>query len=140
MAMPVNDTLQSYMDAFNKGDIDAIASLYAPSTTYWNPFSPQAISSPEAVREFETPMFAAFSGVRAELEESIAEGDRAAARVVIHAQHTGDLQTPGGAVPATGKTIELHSAEFVRVDGDGRIVEHHRIFDAASFMAQLGLM
>ena len=138
--MPVKDTLQAYLDAFNKGDIEAIASLYAPSTEYWNPFSPQAITSPDAVREFETPMFSAFSSVRAELEESIVEGDRVAARVVVHGEHTGDLQTPGGPVPATGKAIELHSAEFVRVDGDGRIVEHHRIFDAAAFMAQLGLM
>jgi hypothetical protein len=31
------------------------------------------------------------------------------------------------------------TAEFMRVDGEGRIVEHHRIFDTGSFMAQLGL-
>ena len=138
--MAAAETMQSYLDAFNKADIAAIASLYAPSTAYSNPFSPQLITSPEAVQEFETPMFAAFSSVRAELEDLITDGDRAAARVVVHAEHTGELQTPAGPVPATGKSIELHTAEFVRVDGDGRIVEHYRVFNAAEFMAQLGLM
>ena len=40
-------------------------------------------------------------------------------------------------ISLSGKEIELHMAEFVRLDGDGRIVEHHRLFDAAAFMAQL---
>lgn len=138
--MAANETLQSYLAAFNVGDIDAIGSLYASSMTYWNPFAQGPITSSQAVREFEAPMFAAFSAVRADLEESISDGDRVAARVVVHADHTGELQTPAGSVPATGKSIELHTAEFFRVDGDGRIVEHHRIFDVAAFMGQLGLM
>src|SRR2546423_1237189 len=95
------DTLRSYLDAFNRGDVDGLASLYASSTAYSNPFSPQPVTSPTAVREFEAPLFAAFSAVRAQLEESIVEGDRAAARVVVHAEHTGELQTPAGAVPPT---------------------------------------
>jgi hypothetical protein len=49
------------------------------------------------------------------------------------------MQTPGGAIGATGTTIELNCAEFIRVDGDGLIVEHHRYFDVASFLGQLGL-
>jgi steroid delta-isomerase-like uncharacterized protein len=138
-AMPADKVLQAYLDAFNRGDVDALAALYAPSTVYLNPFSSQPVTSPQAVRDFEAPMFAAFGEVRAELEETIAVGDRAAARVVIRAKHTGTLQSPGGAVPATGKAIELHSAEFLRVDTEGRIAEHHRLFDAAAFMTQLGL-
>jgi steroid delta-isomerase-like uncharacterized protein len=130
----------SYLDAFNRGDLEALAALYAPSTVYVNPFSPRPVTSPSAVRDFETPMFAAFGEVGAEVVEMIADGDRAAARVVIRARHTGELQSPGGAIPATGNVIELHSAEFVRVDTEGRIVEHHRFFDAAAFLAQLGLV
>jgi steroid delta-isomerase-like uncharacterized protein len=138
--MGAAEVLESYLEAFNHRDIDAIAALYAESTSYWNPFKSEPVTSPREVREFETPMFAAFSNVVAELEEAILDGDRGAARIVVRAVHTGDLQTPGGAVPATGKEIELHTAEFVRLDGNGRIVEHHRLFDATTFMAQLGLI
>jgi steroid delta-isomerase-like uncharacterized protein len=138
--VPAEDTLRAYQAAFSRSDVDALAALYAPATTYTNPFNGEApLTSPEAVAAFESPMFAAFSDTSAELDEVIQSGDRVAARVTVRAQHTGDLMTPAGAVPPTGKSIVLHTAEFLRTDGDGRIVEHHRLFDSGSFMAQLGL-
>jgi steroid delta-isomerase-like uncharacterized protein len=138
--MPADDTLRAYLEAFNREDVDGIASLYAATTTYWNPFNGEApLTTPEAVRAFESPMFAAFSDTSAEVDEVLTEGDRAAARVTVRARHTGELQTPAGPVGPTDKTIVLRTAEFLRTDGEGRIVEHHRIFDSGSFTAQLGL-
>jgi steroid delta-isomerase-like uncharacterized protein len=132
--------LRAYLEAFNRADVDGIASLYAPTTTYTNPFNGEApLTTPDAVRTFESPMFAAFSETSAELDEALTDGDRAAARVTVRARHTGELQTPAGAVAPTDKSIVLHIAEFMRTDAEGRIVEHHRIFDSGSFMAQLGL-
>ena len=52
--MPAQDNAtlaRNLYEAFNKGDIDGIASLYASSTAYDNPFSPQPLTSPDAVRE-----------------------------------------------------------------------------------------
>lgn len=137
--MSADVALKAYLNAFNNSDPEALAALYAPSTSYRNPMAPQPLTSPDEVREFETPMFAAFSDTSASLEDIVVDGDRAAARVTVRATHTGDLQSPGGPVGATGKTIELNCAEFIRTDADGRIVEHHRYFDAMSFLAQLGL-
>lgn len=82
--MRAEDVLRSYVAAFNESDVDAVASLYAPSTTYTNPVTPQPVTSQAAVREFEAPLFAAFSAVRVELLESVAQDDRVAARVLIH--------------------------------------------------------
>jgi len=137
--MSADVALKAYLNAFNSSDPEALAALYAPATSYRNPFSPQPLTSPDEVRAFESPMFAAFSDTSATLEDILVDGDRAAARVTVRARHTGDMQTPGGPVGATGKTIELNCAEFIRTDGDGRIVEHHRYFDVGSFLAQLGL-
>ena len=137
--MSADVALKAYLNAFNSSDPAALAALYAPVTSYRNPFSPQPLTSPDEVRAFEAPMFDAFSDTSATLEDALADGDRVAARVTIRARHTGDMQTPGGAIVATGTTIELHCAEFIRVDGDGLIVEHHRYFDVASFLGQLGL-
>jgi steroid delta-isomerase-like uncharacterized protein len=134
-----DDALRRYLDGFNRSDVDALASLYAPTFAYSNPFSPEPLTSPEAVRTFEAPMFAAFSDTNAEIDDLVVDGDRAAGRVTIRARHTGSLETPAGPVAATGKTIVLHTAEFVHTDGEGRIVEHHRIFDTGAFLAQLGL-
>jgi steroid delta-isomerase-like uncharacterized protein len=129
-------TLKSYLDAFNRSDPAALAALYAPATAYYNPFSPEPLTSPEQVLAFESPMFAAFADTTATPDEVVAEGSRIAARVTVRARHSGALETPGGRLEATGKTIVLRTAEFMRVD-DGRILEHHRYFDAASFLSQL---
>lgn len=138
--MPAEDTLRAYQAAFSRSDVNALAALYAATTTYTNPFNGEApLTSPEAIAAFESPLFEAFSETTADLDDVVQDGDRAAARVTVRAVHTGDLATPAGAVPPTGKGIVLHTAEFIRTDGEGRIVEHHRIFDSASFMAQLGL-
>jgi steroid delta-isomerase-like uncharacterized protein len=133
------DVLRRYLEGFSRSDVDALASLYAPTMTYSNPFSPEPLTSPEAVRTFESPLFAAFGDIGAEIDELVVDGDRVAARVTIRGRHTGTLESPAGPVAATGKTIVLHSAEFLRTDGEGRIVDHHRIFDTGAFMAQLGL-
>jgi steroid delta-isomerase-like uncharacterized protein len=132
-------TIQKYLEGFNAGDARALASLYAPTTAYSNPFAAAPATTPAQVEAFEAPMFAAFTDVHAQIDQLIADGDRAAASVTIRATHTGELQTPAGAVPPTGRTITLHSAEFVTVDDRDTIVEHVRIFDTGSFLAQLGL-
>ena len=137
--MSAAEAFQSYVEAFNRADVGAIGSLYAAATVYRNPFTPEPLTSPDAVRAFEQPMFDAFSDTTVTVEESVAEGDRVAGRVTVRARHTGEMASPAGAIPATQKTIELDIAEFMRTDSHGRIVEHHRIFDTGAFMAQLGL-
>lgn len=137
--MSAESTIQKYLEAFNAADAGALASLYAEATTYTNPFVPAPITSPAGVEAFEAPMFAAFDDVRAEIDQLIADGNRVAAHVTIRATHTGELQSPAGSIPATGKAIELHVAEFATVDDRDAIVEHTRIFDTGSFLSQLGL-
>ena len=136
--MSAEATMRSYVDAFDRSDIDGLVGHYAPTTSYTQPFAPMPLTSPDQVRAFESGMFAGFSDVHASLEWLVAEGDRAAAGVRITAVHTSPMPTPDGSViPATGVTIELHTAEHIRTNGDGRIVEHQRYADMAGFMAQL---
>lgn len=137
--MSAEKAIRAYLDGFNRSDVDALAALYAPATSYSNTLSPEPMTSPDAIRAFESPMFSAFSDTSAEVDELVVEGDRVAARITVRARHTGTLDTPAGPVPATDRTIVLRCAEFMRTDDDGRIVEHHRIFDSGSFLAQLGL-
>lgn len=134
-------TLREYAALFDKGDVDALAALYAPMTDYQQPATPQPLTTPEAVREFEAGMFSGFSDISITIEWIIPDGDEAAAGARIRATHTGAMPTPdGGQIPATNRTIELLTAEHIKVDGDGRIVEHRRYNDMLSFMAQLGVL
>lgn len=83
-------------------------------------------SHPEAVKN-------AFSDVRITIDHVIAEGDMAAARLTIHAKHTGEFW---GIAP-TGKEIKLTGIHMYRIE-DGKIAEAWSEEDLLGLLQQLG--
>jgi hypothetical protein len=132
--------LRTYAETFGRGDVDSLAAMYAARTDYRQPYSPEPMTSPEAVKEFESGMFAAFSDIVVELEWIVAGSCEGAAGARIRATHTSAMPAPGGGeIPATHRTIELHTAEHIRIDDAGKIIEHRRYMDSGDFFRQLGL-
>jgi predicted ester cyclase len=132
--------LRAYSETFEQADVDGLAAMYAARTDYRQPYSPEPLTSPAEVKAFETGMFAAFSDISLEVEWLVTNGDEGAAGVRIRATHTNAMPAPdGGEIPATNRTIELHTAEHIRLDGAGKIVEHRRYMDSGDFFRQLGL-
>ena len=135
------ETIREYAGIFAKGDVDALAALYAAKTDYQQPFAPLPLTTPAEVRAFEAAMFAGFSNISVDIDWLVADGDEGAAGARNRATHTGPMPQPdGGELAATHRTIDLLTAEHLRVDAAGRIVEHRRYMDGAGFMAQLGLL
>jgi hypothetical protein len=62
----------------------------------------------------------------------VAEGDKVVTRKVFTGVHRG----PFAGVEATGRDVEIHVIDIVRVAG-GRIVEHWNCVDRLGLMAQL---
>ena len=85
-------------------------------------------SHPEAVKN-------AFSNVRITIDHLIAEGDMAAARLTIHAKHTGEFW---GIAP-TGKEIKITGMHMYRIE-DGKIAEAWSEEDLLGLLRQLGVM
>ena len=136
--MPASQTLSSYIEAFNRSDVDALSQHYASKMNYRQPFLPAPLTSPAEVKAFESAMFSAFSDVRAEIQWVVADGANAAAGVTITAVHTADMPLPDGSVlPATGARITIETAEHITVDDDGKIVDHQRYADPGAMLAQL---
>jgi steroid delta-isomerase-like uncharacterized protein len=132
-------TLRSYAEAFGAGDIDALVAHYAERTDYRQPFAKVPMTGRAEIADFERGMFSAFSAIELELEWVVGDGNEAAAGAVIRATHTGAMPLPDGStLPPTNRTIELHTAEHVRVDGSGKILEHQRYADTATLLARLG--
>jgi len=52
---------------------------------------------------------------------------------------SGDLQSPGGRIPASGNQLNLRFMDYFKVDGD-RIVDHETIFDQMEMLGQLGAL
>lgn len=76
---------------------------------------------------------------RVNLETTTAQGDRIVTEHTGGGTHTGPLNTPAGAIPPTGKTIQLKFAEVFEMR-DGKIRTMRAYWDTGSLMRQLGLM
>ena len=56
-----NDIGTKMVAAWNSGNVDRIAECYAPAAVMHHPLVPAPLEGREAIRGFETPMFAAFT-------------------------------------------------------------------------------
>ena len=119
--------LRTYVDAFDREDVDGLVALYADTTDYRQPMAPEPLTTPAAVRAFESGMFGQFSDVHVELRWLVPGDAEAAAGLRISATQDG-----------SGVRVSLETAEHLRIDADGKIVEHTRYTDSAAFLAQLG--
>jgi len=80
-------------------------------------------------------MRSGFSDVQWSLEETIAEGDRIAARFTMSGTHDGTFF----GVPATGRKIEVRAMNFYRL-ADGKFVEEYGQPDLLGLLQQIGAM
>ena len=80
-------------------------------------------------------MFSGLTQRQHVFEDQIAEGDKIATRVTLHAVHTGEFQ----GMPATGKQIAVPQIAIHRIQ-NGKIAEVWVSSDDVGMMQQLGLM
>ena len=82
--------------------------------------------------------WAAFPDLRHEVVTELVAGDLYACEMFMTGTHTATWHTPKGAIPATGKTVRMATADFVRIR-EGRIVTWHAYPDMVGLFAQLGI-
>jgi len=93
----------------------------------------------DATKGFGGGFFAACPGLRHTVEDLVAEGDRVAARLTIRGTHSQPFVTPAGTIPPANKSFELPVLNLYRFE-NGKVVEHHSVFDMLGFLQQIGAM
>jgi predicted ester cyclase len=89
----------------------------------------------ESHNQLAAAFWEAFPDLYQEIEEVIAEGDRAAVRFRIKGTNTGALMGN----PPTGQTIDVGGVALVGVEA-GKVTELREEFDQLGLMQQIGLM
>ena len=74
----------------------------------------------------------AFSGLRLEVLDQVAEGDKVVSRLRFSGSHTGEFMH----LPATNRSIQMTGIRIDRIE-NGKIVEHWADYDLAGLMRQL---
>ncbi|HEX8845046.1 MAG TPA: ester cyclase [Pyrinomonadaceae bacterium] len=123
-----------FEEVWNKGRAEAIDEMFAEDGIAHGLGSEgETLQGPAGFRPFFENFRGAFPDIRVTIEDTVAEGDKLAARWVGRMTHRGDHL----GVPASGQAAEITGMCIVRIR-DGQIVEAWNNFDMMGLMQQIG--
>jgi len=123
-----------YDEVFNQGILATVDELVAEEVIEHAP-GPTQGPGREGFKHFVLSFRRAFPDLRITVEDLIAEGDRAVARITIRGTHHGDFM---GIAP-TGRAICITETNILRFQ-EGKIVEHWGNGDDLGLLQQLGII
>jgi steroid delta-isomerase-like uncharacterized protein len=126
--------VRSNYEAADKNELTTFSEQLASDLVLHYPGMPGPLNR-EALIQMMNVMFSGLTQRQHVFEDQIAEGDKVATRLTLHAVHTGEFQ----GMPATGKQIVVPQIAIHRIQ-NGKIVEVWVSSDDISMMKQLGLM
>jgi steroid delta-isomerase-like uncharacterized protein len=130
-------TMRSTYERINKGDIARFGDLLADDfVEHQGAGGPGFPPTKEGTLEFFRMLQAAFPDWRMTVEDLIAGGDKAVARVTVTGTHKGEFL----GVPPTGTRVDMQLIDIMRFNGAGLVSEHWGVADMLSLMQQLGVV
>lgn len=125
-------------EAFNARDLDRAAAYAAEDAEWVTVATGETFRGPEGYKRYMQNWTTAFSDASTEITAVHAGEDFAIVEFVGRGTHDGPLRSPGGDIPATGRSLETRFCEVFDMR-DGRITGARSYFDLAGMMVQLGL-
>lgn len=123
--------LQAWNGAWGDGDPAAFEQLLAPGYVRRSKSGNEDFAS---LRKTIEAMHTAFPDSSTEILEIIEDG----ARVAVHWQTTGTHLGEFMDVPATGRSVAVTGASFLRFDGD-KLAEESVVWDPRELLSALGI-
>jgi steroid delta-isomerase-like uncharacterized protein len=130
------DAVKRFYDAFGEGDFDSADALFADDCTFE---MPNGTMNKAEHRGMSEGFRGALPDAHMVIDHALDAGNEVFVEGRFVGTHTGELQTPNGAVPATNNKLDLRFADYFKTAG-GRIVGHRAYWDQVQMMTQLGLM
>jgi len=127
-------TMRTAYERINAGDIGGFGELVADDFVE-HEATPGSPPTKAGTLEFFRALLTAFPDMHMDVEDLLASGDKAVARVKATATHRGEFM----GVPPTGKRVELQLIDIMRFDNAGLVCEHWGVTDMLSLMQQLGV-
>jgi steroid delta-isomerase-like uncharacterized protein len=128
-------SIRRLYDFINAGDIDGFGRQLADNFVEHNEV-PGIPPTKEGVVMYFQALIAAFPDFQMDVEDVIAGGDKAVARVRITGTHQGEFM----GIPATGKSASAKLIDITRFGDDGLAREHWGVVDQLALMQQLGVI
>jgi steroid delta-isomerase-like uncharacterized protein len=126
-----------FEEVWNKGRAEAIDEMFAEDGIAHglSDVSGNPLRGPAGFKEFHAKFREAFPDISVTVEDTVAEGDKVAARCSVRGTHRGDSL----GFAATNAPMEITGMTIVRIK-DGKIVEAWNNFDFVTMNKQLGVV
>jgi len=130
---------QGVITGFNKGDWEQFRASLAPDVHYEEMGTMRQTDSADAYVQLVQGWKQSFPDAKGTIHHTIASGDKVAQEVLWEGTHTGDMPTPNGTLPASGKKISVPATVWYIFQGNTIKEVHHHI-DIMTMMTQLGAL
>ena len=128
-------SIRRLYDLIDAGDIDGFGRQLADDFVEREEL-PGIPPTKAGVVQYFKVMLAAFPDMRMDVEDVIASGDKAVARVTVTGTNKGEFM----GMPATGKSVSVKLIDITRFGDDGLAREHWGVVDQLAMMQQLGVI
>jgi steroid delta-isomerase-like uncharacterized protein len=122
-------------EGFNQGNLEAVDEIVSPDVVTHNPIILDAPSGSDSIRGGIEMIHKAFTDIKVEIHDILAEGDRVATFLQMSGTNIGEYRRGG----ATNKSLSFRAFFIWRI-ADGRLVESWGMADRFDALQQLGII
>jgi steroid delta-isomerase-like uncharacterized protein len=137
MAESVVETAKSQITAYNQKDWTAVAAVLAPGCVYDEVATHRRVQGVNEIIAAWRGWATALPDCKASFDTVSVSGNTVTLELTWRGAQTGPLETPGGALPPSGRSIEIRACQIVEV-ADGKVQSVRHYFDMATLLQQLG--
>ena len=128
---------EEVVEAYNNGDWERFRASHAPDVVYEEVGTGQRAEGMDEYMQLLEGWQQAIPDGAATIHRTVQSGDTVVMELVWKGTQTGDLQTPGGTVPASGRQIEVEATMWSDFEGDQVRKTRHYV-DIMTMLQQLG--
>ena len=128
-------SIRRLYDLINAGDIDGFGRQLSDDFVEHNE-NPGVPPTKAGTLQYFQMLVRAFPDFRMDVQDVIASGDKAVARLRVAGTHQGEFM----GIPATGKSADVNLIDITRFGDDGLAREHWGVVDQLALMQQLGVI
>jgi steroid delta-isomerase-like uncharacterized protein len=137
MAQSVVEVAKSQITAYNQKDWNAVAAVLAPGCVYDEVPTHRRVQGVIDITAAWRGWATALPDSNATFDRVSVSGDIVTLELTWRGTQTGPLETPGGALPPSGRSMEVRACQVVEVTGD-KVQSVRHYFDMATLLQQLG--
>ncbi|NMO88946.1 ester cyclase [Actinomycetospora sp. TBRC 11914] len=137
MTEDIEEKARASVEAFNRGDWDAVRATLAPGYIYEETGTNERYEGPDAVIAALQDWKTAFPDATGEIVRIATCGETSILEIVWHGTHFGPIDTGAGVLPPSGRAGSFWAVMWQEWD-DGLLVHERHHIDLLTMLANIG--